>query len=137
MVYVQFTIGTDGRVTDEKVLRGIGGGCDEEALRVSRPCRTGRPGNSGQPRARSHGAAHQVHAEMNTWRVVAEGFKVLVFLGPLACTSSPLPGATMTSPTPFATCSGAALVAYAGFKVVRLVGLLRAGRDGRMRSGDR
>lgn len=33
-VYVTFVIGPDGQVKDIKVLRGIGGGCDEEAVRV-------------------------------------------------------------------------------------------------------
>ncbi|MDP4267091.1 MAG: energy transducer TonB [Bacteroidota bacterium] len=33
-VYINFVIGRDGRVKDAKVMRGIGGGCDEEALRV-------------------------------------------------------------------------------------------------------
>jgi TonB family protein len=33
-VYVSFVVRTDGEITDVKVLRGIGGGCDEEALRV-------------------------------------------------------------------------------------------------------
>ncbi len=33
-VYVQFVVERDGGVTDVKVLRGIGGGCDEEAIRV-------------------------------------------------------------------------------------------------------
>lgn len=33
-VYVQFMIDKLGRVTNTKVLRGIGFGCDEEALRV-------------------------------------------------------------------------------------------------------
>ncbi len=33
-VYVSFTVDKKGKVTDVKVLRGIGGGCDEEALRV-------------------------------------------------------------------------------------------------------
>ena len=33
-VYVTFVVETDGRVTDVRVLRGIGGGCDEEAVRV-------------------------------------------------------------------------------------------------------
>ncbi len=33
-VYVQFIVGKDGKIRDAKVLRGIGGGCDEEALRV-------------------------------------------------------------------------------------------------------
>ncbi len=33
-VFVTFVIGPDGTVKDVKVLRGIGGGCDEEAKRV-------------------------------------------------------------------------------------------------------
>jgi protein TonB len=33
-VFVTFVVEKDGRVTDVKVLRGIGGGCDEEAVRV-------------------------------------------------------------------------------------------------------
>jgi len=33
-VYVTFVVERDGSVTDVKLLRGIGGGCDEEAIRV-------------------------------------------------------------------------------------------------------
>lgn len=33
-VYVTFVVGPDGSIRDVKVLRGIGGGCDEEATRV-------------------------------------------------------------------------------------------------------
>lgn len=33
-VFVTFVVETDGSVTDVRVLRGIGGGCDEEAIRV-------------------------------------------------------------------------------------------------------
>lgn len=33
-VYVTFVVERNGSVTDVKVLRGIGGGCDEEAIRV-------------------------------------------------------------------------------------------------------
>lgn len=33
-VFVTFVVGPDGSVKDVKVLRGIGGGCDEEAKRV-------------------------------------------------------------------------------------------------------
>jgi periplasmic protein TonB len=33
-VYVNFVVMEDGSITDVKVLRGIGGGCDEEAIRV-------------------------------------------------------------------------------------------------------
>ena len=35
-VFVSFVIEKDGTVTDVQVLRGIGGGCDEEAMRVVR-----------------------------------------------------------------------------------------------------
>lgn len=34
MVYVTFVVERDGSVTDVRVMRGIGGGCDEEAVRV-------------------------------------------------------------------------------------------------------
>lgn len=33
-VYVTFVVGKDGRLSNFKILRGIGGGCDEEAIRV-------------------------------------------------------------------------------------------------------
>ncbi len=33
-VFVTFVVERDGKVTDVQVLRGIGGGCDEEAIRV-------------------------------------------------------------------------------------------------------
>lgn len=33
-VYVQFLITKDGQLTEPKVIRGIGGGCDEEAIRA-------------------------------------------------------------------------------------------------------
>ena len=33
-VYVSFVVDKDGKIKDSKILRGIGGGCDEEALRV-------------------------------------------------------------------------------------------------------
>ncbi len=33
-VFVTFVVEKDGNVTDVRVLRGIGGGCDEEAVRV-------------------------------------------------------------------------------------------------------
>lgn len=35
-VYVTFVVDKDGKIRDAKILRGIGGGCDEEALRVVR-----------------------------------------------------------------------------------------------------
>jgi periplasmic protein TonB len=43
-VYVTFVIAENGRVTDAKVLRGIGGGCDQEALRVVRLMPPWKPG---------------------------------------------------------------------------------------------
>lgn len=33
-VYTSFIIEADGSITNIKILRGIGGGCDEEAIRV-------------------------------------------------------------------------------------------------------
>jgi TonB family protein len=33
-VFVTFVVETDGTISDVRVLRGIGGGCDEEAIRV-------------------------------------------------------------------------------------------------------
>lgn len=33
-VYVTFVVDRDGSITNAKVLRGIGGGCDEEAIKV-------------------------------------------------------------------------------------------------------
>lgn len=43
-VYVQFTIDKDGSVTDVKALRGIGGGCNEEALRLIKSMPNWTPG---------------------------------------------------------------------------------------------
>ncbi|MDL2254832.1 energy transducer TonB [Bacteroidales bacterium OttesenSCG-928-J16] len=34
-VYVSFVVERDGSITQVKILRGIGGGCDEEAIRVT------------------------------------------------------------------------------------------------------
>ena len=33
-VFVQFVVGKDGSLTDVKAIKGIGAGCDEEAVRV-------------------------------------------------------------------------------------------------------
>ncbi|MDR2907615.1 MAG: energy transducer TonB [Bacteroidales bacterium] len=33
-IYITFVVERDGSITDVKVVRGIGGGCDEEAIRV-------------------------------------------------------------------------------------------------------
>ena len=43
-VYVNFVVDKDGKVKDAKVVRGIGGGCDEEALRVIRSMPEWKPG---------------------------------------------------------------------------------------------
>ncbi len=43
-VYVTFVIEKNGSVTDVKILRGIGGGCDEEACRVIKAMPRWNPG---------------------------------------------------------------------------------------------
>jgi len=43
-VFVTFVVGPDGQVKDVKVLRGIGGGCDEEAKRVVMAMPKWKPG---------------------------------------------------------------------------------------------
>ncbi len=49
-VFVTFVVEIDGSVTDVRILRGIGGGCDEEALRVVRMMPRWEPGRQrGQP----------------------------------------------------------------------------------------
>ncbi len=49
-VHVTFIIRSDGSVTDVKILRGIGGGCDEEALRIVKMMPKWNPGESkGKP----------------------------------------------------------------------------------------
>lgn len=49
-VYVTFVVERTGKVTDVKILRGIGGGCDEEALRVIKAMPSWNPGKQrGKP----------------------------------------------------------------------------------------
>ena len=49
-VYVQFVVEKDGSISDVKVVRGIGGGCDEEAVRVVKSMPKWKPGKQrGQP----------------------------------------------------------------------------------------
>ncbi len=43
-VYVSFIVDKDGKIKDVKKLRGIGGGCDEEALRVVSTMPDWKPG---------------------------------------------------------------------------------------------
>lgn len=50
VVYVTFEVDKDGKVKDVKVLRGIGGGCDEEAIRVVKAMPAWKPGKQrGKP----------------------------------------------------------------------------------------
>ncbi len=50
VVYVTFEVDKDGKVKDVKVLRGIGGGCDEEAIRVVKAMPKWSPGKQrGKP----------------------------------------------------------------------------------------
>jgi len=44
VVHVSFVVDRDGKITDVKVLRGIGGGCDEEAIRVVKSMPAWKPG---------------------------------------------------------------------------------------------
>lgn len=43
-VYVSFVVNTDGSIQDVGILRGIGAGCDEEAMRVVRMAPNWNPG---------------------------------------------------------------------------------------------
>lgn len=49
-VFVQFVVDKDGSVTDVQVLKGIGGGCDEEAVRI---IKEGPKWNPGKQRGRA------------------------------------------------------------------------------------
>jgi protein TonB len=49
-VLVQFVVGKDGSISEVKVLRGIGAGCDEEAVRVMQKAPNWTPGKQrGKP----------------------------------------------------------------------------------------
>ena len=49
-VIVKFIVNEDGSVSDATIVRGIGGGCDEEALRMVRSMPHWKPGNqNGTP----------------------------------------------------------------------------------------
>jgi len=44
IVYVTFVVKEDGKISDVRVLRGVGGGCDEEAVRVVAKMPSWKPG---------------------------------------------------------------------------------------------
>lgn len=49
-VFVQFVVGKDGSISDVKIMRGIGAGCDEEAVRVIKNSPNWTPGKQrGKP----------------------------------------------------------------------------------------
>ncbi len=49
-VFINFVVETDGRISKVKILRGIGGGCDEEAVRVVEAMPKWKPGmQRGKP----------------------------------------------------------------------------------------
>lgn len=49
-VFVNFVVGKDGSISEVKVLRGIGSGCDEEAMRVVKMMPKWQPAkNMGKP----------------------------------------------------------------------------------------
>jgi periplasmic protein TonB len=49
-VFVQFIVERDGSLTDVQAIKGIGGGCDEEAIRVVKACPNWKPAKQrGKP----------------------------------------------------------------------------------------
>lgn len=49
-VYIEFVVEKDGSLTDIKVIKGIGGGCDDEALRIIKEAPKWKPGKQrGRP----------------------------------------------------------------------------------------
>ena len=49
-VYVKFVVQKDGTIAKVQVLKGIGAGCDEEAVRVIKSVPKWKPGeNMGKP----------------------------------------------------------------------------------------
>lgn len=44
VVYIQFVVEKDGSISEPRVLRGIGGGCDQEAIRVIASMPSWQPG---------------------------------------------------------------------------------------------
>lgn len=54
IVYLSFVVEKDGSITNIKVLRGIGGGCDEEAIRMLKAMPKWIPAKQNQKIVRSH-----------------------------------------------------------------------------------
>lgn len=49
-VFVQFVVDKDGRITEVQAIKGIGAGCDEEAVRVIKNSKPWKPGKQrGRP----------------------------------------------------------------------------------------
>jgi protein TonB len=49
-VFVEFIVDKDGSITEVTVMKGIGSGCDEEAIRVIKAAPKWNPGKQrGQP----------------------------------------------------------------------------------------
>ena len=49
-VFVQFVVDKDGQLTEIKAVKGIGAGCDEEAVRVLKSAPKWKPGKQrGRP----------------------------------------------------------------------------------------
>lgn len=49
-VYIEFVVEKDGSLTDVKIIKGIGGGCDEEAIRIIKNAPKWNPGKQrGRP----------------------------------------------------------------------------------------
>ena len=49
-VFVQFVVNTDGTLTDVQAIKGIGAGCDDEAVRVVKTAPKWKPGKQrGKP----------------------------------------------------------------------------------------
>ncbi|BDD02772.1 energy transducer TonB [Aureibacter tunicatorum] len=52
-VFVQFVVDTDGSITEAQVMKGIGSGCDEEALRVLNEISKKKKFSPGKQRGRA------------------------------------------------------------------------------------
>ena len=67
-VYVQFLVDKDGTLTDFKILKGIGAGCDEEALRVLKEVPALESGQAaGQAGEGEDEFARDIQVEVNSY----------------------------------------------------------------------